>query len=223
MPSSSPVQRLGQLVGSLTGHQLDATVVPSGRKPFRAQLGNPHGPVHLTPLTPVSFLLRAAQIYPTSEAISHPERNFSINYADWALRCAAIAHALKSKGINPGDRVAVISPNVPLILDLTQAVPGAQAVYVPINIRLTVAEVDYILEHSGSKMVFVDAQFKNLCVNTKIPVIVADDTRPAGDAYEAFVEEGRRISDNMGWETLQLVADEDSPIAINYSTLLKKH
>ncbi|KAG8936888.1 hypothetical protein FRC02_009978 [Tulasnella sp. 418] len=75
-------------------------------------------PVHITPLNPISFILRAAHIYPKNIAIVHPDGPGGPVYYTfevWAQRVQNLAYALIRYGIRPGDRVAVIAPNCPLI------------------------------------------------------------------------------------------------------------
>ncbi|KAF5377668.1 hypothetical protein D9615_005270 [Tricholomella constricta] len=73
----------------------------------------PNLPVHLHPLNPLDFLLRAAQIYPDKVALVHADVEYPVSYtfAVWAQRIQNLAYALIQAGINPGDRVAVIAPN----------------------------------------------------------------------------------------------------------------
>lgn len=136
------------------------------------------------------------------------------------MRVCAIAYALKKRGIKRGDRVAVICPNVPMILDMIQACPAVHAIVVPLNIRLTVPEVDYILEHSGSKMLIVDHEFAHLAKNFKGEVIVSKDSggRDPTDAYEQFIETGKYEADFVGWQGLELIDDEDAGLAICYTS-----
>ena len=128
------LERLKQVKNALTstvephGNQ----IVSSALNPFRCRVP-PHLPPYETPLTPISFLLRAAQIYPDSVCVQHPERGYSFTYSQWAWRIANLAHGLKARGVKEGDRVAVISPNVPMILDASQAIPAIGAIIVPVK------------------------------------------------------------------------------------------
>ena len=73
-----------------------------------------------------------------------------------------LASALCSRGLERHDRVAALCPNVPELLELHHAVPAAGCVLVAINVRLSAAEVAYILEHSGSRLLFVDPELEPL-------------------------------------------------------------
>lgn len=137
-----------------------------------------------------------------------------------AMRICALAYGLKKHGIARGDRVCVICPNVPMILDLIQALPAIHAVIVPMNIRLTKPEVDYILEHSGSKMIIVDSDFKHLAEGFKGEVIISNDSagRDPSDPYEQLIQEGKQQADTVGWKGLPLIDDEDANLAICYTS-----
>lgn len=136
------------------------------------------------------------------------------------MRVCALAYGLKRRGIKRGDRVCVISPNVPLILDLLQAVPAIHATIVPMNIRLTKPEAQYILEHSGSKIVLADHEFAQLASGFNGEVIVSKDTggRDPADAYEQLIESGRADAETLGWAGLEFIDDEDANFAICYTS-----
>jgi fatty-acyl-CoA synthase len=108
-----------------------------------------------TQLTPLAFLRRSADVYPDKTAIVYGERRHT--YAEFAAEATRIAHALRGSGVEPGDRVAYLLPNVPEMLVAHFAVPLAGAVLVAINTRLSTDEVRYILDHSGAKILVVDA------------------------------------------------------------------
>src|SRR5687767_1610335 len=108
-----------------------------------------------TPLTPLAFLRRSADVYPDKTAIVYGERRHT--YAQFAAEATRVAHALRGSGVSPGDRVAYLLPNVPEMLVAHFAVPLAGAVLVAINTRLSTEEVRYILDHSGCKVLVVDA------------------------------------------------------------------
>ena len=105
-------------------------------------------------LTPVDFLRRSARAYPDKIAVVHGHRRYS--YARFAERVARMASGLHAAGLGAGDRVAVLSPNAPALLEAHFAVPAAGCVFVPINTRLQTSEIGYILSHSGARFLFVD-------------------------------------------------------------------
>lgn len=91
-------------------------------------------PHNFTPLTPVSFLLRAALIAPNKYALLHPEKGFRFTYAQWAARCLSLTFALmNTKGWKRGDRVAIIAPNTPLILEGHWSILAAGGIDTPLK------------------------------------------------------------------------------------------
>lgn len=95
-------------------------------------------------LTPLRFLQRSAEVYPSKTAIIHGSRNYS--YAQFESRVQRFAQAIKTR-INPGDRVAVLAPNTPEMLMAHYAVPLAGGVLIALNTRLTAHELRYIMDH----------------------------------------------------------------------------
>ena len=94
---------------------------------------------------------------------------------------------------------------------------AARAIICPINTRLTVPEVSYILEHSGAKFIIIDYEYKNLAQNAKVPIVVSNDTGREGDPYEEFLTKGRQFSQERGWPGLEWEADENAGAALCYT------
>jgi acyl-CoA synthetase (AMP-forming)/AMP-acid ligase II len=118
----------------------------------------------------------------------------------------------------------LISITSTLVLLLTTAatdahfgVLAARAIIAPINTRLTKPEVSYILDHSGAKLILVDHECTHLVKDTKIPVIVANDSGRPGDPYEEFLSAGRRFSRERGWTGLEAEIDENAAAALCYT------
>ena len=126
------------------------------------------------------------------------------------------AHVLRRLGLQSGDRVAVIAPNVPQLLEAHFAVPLAGGVLCAMNIRLVASEIAYILEHCGASFVIYDAEFE--------PLLAECTTQPT---LLRFGEGGTR-SDALDFEALVAAAtterfphappDEDATISINYTS-----
>lgn len=108
---------------------------PPGDRPFELRSRIPDGVLHyVTPLTPVHFLLRAALVRPDKLAVVHPEQGYHFTYAQWAARVLSLAFALRNvPGWTSGDRVAILSPNVPLIADAHFGVLAAGGVCTPLK------------------------------------------------------------------------------------------
>ena len=174
------------------------------------------------PLSPLSFLTRAARVYPHRVATLYHTRRQT--WAQLLTRCKRFAAALKKNGINRGDVVSFIAANTPEIFEAHFAVPMAGAVLNAINVRLDVATIRYILEHSEAKIVFVDSEFAAKVKDatrgmSPAPMIVhiIDDSFSGGDKigvcdYEAFIAQA-------GDEELLLMPeDEWQPISLNYTS-----
>lgn len=173
-----------------------SSLPPQGR-PFGLRMSPaPHHAHNHSPLSPVLFLLRAALIHPTKLAVTHPERGWRLTYEQWAARCLSLAFALKSlPGWSKGTKVAIITPNAPVILDAYNGALAVGGVVVPINIRNNVQEVDYVLQHSNAKVVLVDSELQHLVPKARagVTVVVSNDSggQDPHDAYEAFLQRGR--------------------------------
>ena len=111
-------------------------------------------------LTPLRFLERSAEVYPEKVAIVHGDRRTT--YRDFAGEATRLARALEASGIEPGERVAYLCPNIPELLIAHFAVPLAGAVLVAINSRLASEEVRYICDHSGAKLLVVDSELRSI-------------------------------------------------------------
>jgi fatty-acyl-CoA synthase len=175
-----------------------------------------------TPLTPLAFLRRSAEVYPDKPAIVYGERRHT--YAQFAAEATRVARALRGSGVEPGDRVAYLVPNLPEMLIAHFAVPLAGAVLVAINTRLSTEEVRYILDHSGAKLLVVDAALHptvapvaaELATVQEI-VTVVDPVNPgdgtgSGVTYSDLLARGS--DEPLPWA----VEDENAPISINYTS-----
>src|SRR6266567_2200036 len=110
-----------------------------------------------TPLTPLEFARRARKLYPERVAVIDGDSRRT--YAQFLDRCDRWSAALQKLGINPGDRVAYLSPNTHAQLESFYAVPQIGAVLVPLNYRLTADDFVYLINHSGSCMVCADRDY----------------------------------------------------------------
>jgi fatty-acyl-CoA synthase len=182
------------------------------------------GETWYTPLTPLAFLERSAAVYPDKVAIVYGARR--VTYREFAAEATRLAHALRASGIEPGDRVAYLVPNIPEMLVAHFGVALAGAVLVAINTRLAPAEVSYICTHSGAKLLVVDAGLHptvapvagELTTLQEIVTIVdpesgaEPDPDVYGPSYAELLERGR--DDPLPWT----VADERDTISINYTS-----
>ena len=127
-------------------------------------------------LSPLSFLKRAAEVYPEKIAVVHGD--LRRNYAELYTRCRKLASAISERGTGLGDTVAVIAPNTPEMLEMHYGVPMTGAVLNTINTRLDAAAIGFILDHGEAKMVFVDREFSGLVkealTHAKVKPVVID-------------------------------------------------
>src|SRR3954452_9469668 len=178
-----------------------------------------------TPLTPLAFLGRSAEVFPEKTAIVHGDRR--VSYREVSGEATRLARALRASGIGPGDRVAYLCPNIPEMLVAHFGVPLAGAVLVAINTRLSPEEVAYICNHSGARLLVADTEF----LAPLAPVLptlrsvqevfaVTDPSGTAGPdvAHAAHVSYadllGRGSDDPLPWA----VDNELSTITINYTS-----
>jgi len=113
---------------------------------------------HLTPLTPLAFLARSARVY--GDRIAVRDGVFEVTYAELAERARRLAGALRESGVEPGDRVAVLSPNSHVLLESHYGVPASGAALVALNTRLAPAEIGDILDHSGANVLIHDESLR---------------------------------------------------------------
>jgi len=155
---------------------------------------------NFTPLTPVSFLHRAASTFPDKLAVKYGEQKFT--YRDFFQRCCRLASALSRRGIGHGDCVAIIAPNIPSMLEAHYGVPMLGAVLNPLNTRLDSKTIAFILEHGEAKVLITDREFsplvKQALARMDTPPFVIDIDDPVNNGgeligtieYESFLMEG---------------------------------
>jgi fatty-acyl-CoA synthase len=185
------------------------------------------GSVSYTALTPLSFLERSARVWPDKVAVIYGRRR--LTYSELAAEAERVARALRASGVEPGDRVAYLMPNLPEMLIAHFAVPLAGGVLVAINTRLTAHEVSHILRHSEAKIVVADAALLPTAataadgIDTVTRLVVAADTEagPVGAdpaAAPRLVSYSEFLAGAQGGALPWSVQDELAPIAINYTS-----
>src|SRR4051795_4250417 len=111
-------------------------------------------------LSPLTFLARNATALAERTAIVHGDRRY--DYAELQRRCNRFASALRGRGLEKHDRVAVLCPNIPALLEAHFGVPAAGCVLVPMNTRASAEELAYIVEDSGARLLIVDHSLADL-------------------------------------------------------------
>ena len=117
-------------------------------------------PANYAPLTPISFLERAADVYPGRTAVIHGA--WRADYAELRRRCRRLASALAGRGVGPGDTVALMLPNVPAMLEAHFGIPMAGAVINALNVRLEAETIAYILDHGEAKVLLTDPEYASV-------------------------------------------------------------
>ena len=159
-------------------------------------------PANYVPLSPLSFLARAAAVHPDRLAVVHGEHRMTWRQTD--ERCRRLASALARRGIGRGDVVAVFAPNTPPTFEAHFGVPMLGAVLNAMNVRLDAETVAYILAHGEARVLIADREFSPtiaaalalLPADARPLVIDIDDpAAPPGTLlgamdYEAFLQTG---------------------------------
>jgi len=183
----------------------------------------PRNPANFQPLTPLTFLTRAAEVYPDTTAIVHG--SLSRNYRQFYARARRLASALARRGVKRGDTVSLMLANTPAMIEAHYGVPMAGAVINTLNTRLDAVILGFTLDHAETKVLIVDREFskvmKDALASAKVkPLIVDyDDPEFSGPGerigsleYEDLLAEG---DPNFEW---LMPADEWDAIALNYTS-----
>ena len=191
--------------------------------------GNPYeqgldrNPANYVALSPLSYLERSAQVYPTRPSVIHGERRFT--WAESYTRCRRLASALAARGIGRGDTVAVMLSNVPAMFEAHFGVPMIGAVLNTLNTRLDAEAISFMLGHGEAKVLITDPEFADVVrsalaqLDGPKPLVIdaLDPEFPGTDRlgeieYEDFIAGG---DPEYAW---QLPADEWDAIALNYTS-----
>jgi fatty-acyl-CoA synthase len=170
----------------------------------------PKNAANFAALTPLSFIERAAQVYPDAPAVVHGEirRTWAETYA----RCRQLASALQQRGIGKNATVSVMLPNTPAMVEAHFGIPMAGAVIHAINTRLEPEAIAFQLEHSESGLLIVDDEFADVVRNALKLMKTAPQVLMGDAAYEAFIASGDA---QFVWTP---PADEWDAIALSYTS-----
>ena len=175
-----------------------------------------------TPLSPLTFLERAASVYPENIAVVHG--NVRNTWSQTYARCRQLASALRNRGIQPGDTVATMLPNIPAMYEAHFGIPMAGIILHALNCRLDAEVIAFMLQHGEAKAILVDREFSvvikealKLWDNDLLVIDVDDETYVGGEfigeiEYEDFLNEG-----DASFEWF-LPADEWQAISLNYTS-----
>ncbi len=175
------------------------------------------------PLSPLSFLERAADVFPDRLAVVHG--SYRADYRTLRERSRRLASALVKFGVKPGDTVAAMLPNTPPMLEAHHGVPMAGAVLNALNVRLEAETIAFILDHGEAKVLLTDTEFspvieQALAMAEASPIVIdvvdmeegALGDRLGDVSYEQLLEEG-----DPEFRPL-LPKDEWQAIGLNYTS-----
>jgi fatty-acyl-CoA synthase len=179
-------------------------------------------PANYTPLTPLSFIERAASVYPKRTAVIHGARRFT--WKETYARCRRLASALSQRGIGPGDTVSAMLANTPEMYECHFGVPMTGGVLNTLNTRLDADAIAFMLNHGEAKVLITDREFAPTIesalgkLGREIEVIDVEDPefqggkRLGGKTYEALLEQGDA---EFEWRWPE---DEWQAISLNYTS-----
>ncbi|MDO8607252.1 MAG: acyl-CoA synthetase [Phaeospirillum sp.] len=186
------------------------------------ELGLGRNDANFVALTPLTFLERAASVWPDRTAIIHgPLRR---TWAETFTRCRQLAAALTRRGIGLGDTVAVMGANTPETFEAHFGVPLCGAVLNAINTRLDADAITFILNHAEAKILITDREFSPVvkralaALGRTLPVIDIDDPQYSGGerlgeaTYEDLLAEA---GSDLPWT---MPTDEWQAISLNYTS-----
>ncbi|MGE5639691.1 MAG: acyl-CoA synthetase [Clostridia bacterium] len=188
--------------------------------PYEQNLGK--NAANYAPLTPLSFLERAAQVYPTRLSVVHGRQRFT--WKETYQRARRLGSALARRGIGPGDTVAAMLPNIPAMYEAHFGVAMCGAVLNTLNTRLDGEAIAFMLGHGEAKLLLTDREFSGTIeaalklVKRPIPVVDVDDPEFSGGkrlgecAYEELLAEG---DPEYQWRQ---PPDEWEAISLNYTS-----
>ena len=175
------------------------------------------------PLTPLSHLRRASTVFSDRTAVIYGSHRKS--YREYHQRCSQLASALKKIGVQSGDVVATVLPNIPAQAEAHFGVPACGAVLNTINTRLDTNTIAYIFEHGEAKVVLADTQFLSVIEDaienlkgprpTLIEVPDAEAGFPATGNYETYENFLKTGDVNFNWI---MPEDEWESLALNYTS-----
>lgn len=185
----------------------------------------PRNEANFSPLSPLLFIKRTAEVYPLRTAVVHG--TLRRTWADTYERCRRLASALRKAGIKEGDTVAVMLPNTPPMVEAHFGVPMMGAVLNALNTRLDPEAIAFMLDHGEAKAIIVDVEFSTVMQkaialrrgDNPLLVIDAEDdlytgiaTRIGKCTYEDFLAGGEP---EFSWA---LPSDEWDAITLNYTS-----
>lgn len=135
----------------------------------------------------------------------------ALTYAGLDDRSSRVANALLAAGLQPGNRVAIVMGNRLEYCEVAAGAAKAGMPIVPINPRLTPAEVSYILEHSEARALIIDNALSALAADSAPEVVWSIDGTDIGTAYEPVLASASPNDPGV-------VVDETDPFCVAYTS-----
>ena len=187
------------------------------------EIGLDKTPANYVVLTPISFIVRSAAVFPNHVSAVYEGRSFT--WAQTFERCRRLASYLAGKGAGEGDTVAAMLPNVPAMNELHFAVPMTGAVLNTLNIRLDSSSIAFQLDHGAPKIILVDPEFSGVIAEAltlmkgpKPFVIDVDDSTFAGGKRIGEIEYEAALAQGDPSFTPGMPDDEWNAIALSYTS-----
>ncbi|TAL52919.1 acyl-CoA synthetase [Pandoraea sp.] len=175
------------------------------------------------PLTPVDFLVRASEVYGDKVAILYGQ--VKRTWRETFERCVRLSSALVQMGIQRGDTVAAMLPNIPEMVEAHFGVPMAGAVLNALNTRLDADAILYMLDHGEARALIIDTEYAAVAqavaaARPDLTIIKVQDTFAVADgnvlaqatSYDSLIAKG-----DSNFQYL-LPLDEWDAIALNYTS-----
>lgn len=173
-------------------------------------------------LTPLTFIERAASVYPDHVSVIHGDTRYT--WSETYKRCCLLGSALARMGIGEGDTVSFMGANTPETFEAHFGVPMIGAVLNALNVRLDAKAIAFILDHAETKVLFTDREYSDtikaaleLVANKPIVIDIDDPYFEGGELlgekdYEAVLQEG-----DPDYRCFQ-IDDEWQAISLNYTS-----
>ena len=186
----------------------------------------PKTPANFAALTPVDFIVRAAEVFPERTAVIHgPVRR---NWAQTYQRSMQLAHALLALGVQKGDTVTAMLANTPEMIESHFGVPAIGAVLNTLNTRLDAASLTYMLNHAQAKVILIDREFSEVMQDAIArsglqPIVIdVDDSQYEGDGQRigAYEYESLLAAQTVraAEQPIHFAGDEWDAITLNYTS-----
>ena len=186
-------------------------------------LGMDKNAANYVALSPLSFIERAARVYPDHPAVIYGRRRQT--WLETFVRCRRLASALLARGVGTGDTVAAMLPNVPAMLEVHFGVPATGAVLNTLNTRLDAEAIAFMLRHSAAKVLLTDREFSRVVAEAL--QMLGSDAPLVIEVEDEEAPEGKAVGE-MTYEDLLAAGDPAHPwclpchewdaIALNYTS-----